>query len=59
VGLIAQSVAVTIGVLLGLLAGFYGRWIDAPTAQAPGGVDRRVLLQHGVPWCRMDATSSG
>jgi ABC-type dipeptide/oligopeptide/nickel transport system permease subunit len=29
VGLIAQSVAVTVGVLLGLLAGYYGRWIDA------------------------------
>jgi ABC-type dipeptide/oligopeptide/nickel transport system permease subunit len=29
VGLIAQSVSVTVGVLLGLLAGYYGRWIDA------------------------------
>jgi len=29
VGLIAQSVAVTVGVLMGLLAGYYGRWIDA------------------------------
>src|SRR3954468_15656630 len=29
VGVISQSVSVTIGVLLGLLAGYYGRWIDA------------------------------
>jgi ABC-type dipeptide/oligopeptide/nickel transport system permease subunit len=29
VGLISQSVSVTVGVLLGLLAGYYGRWIDA------------------------------
>jgi ABC-type dipeptide/oligopeptide/nickel transport system permease subunit len=29
VGLISQSVAVTLGVLLGLLAGYYGRWVDA------------------------------
>jgi ABC-type dipeptide/oligopeptide/nickel transport system permease subunit len=29
VGVISQSVAVTIGVLLGLVAGFYGRWVDA------------------------------
>jgi peptide/nickel transport system permease protein len=29
VGLIAQFVSVTVGVLLGLLAGYYGRWIDA------------------------------
>lgn len=29
VGLISQSVSVTLGVLLGLLAGYYGRWIDA------------------------------
>ena len=29
VGLISQSVAVTVGVLLGLLAGYYGRWVDA------------------------------
>ena len=29
VGLISQSVSVTIGVLLGLLAGYYGRWVDA------------------------------
>jgi ABC-type dipeptide/oligopeptide/nickel transport system permease subunit len=29
VGLISQSVSVTLGVLLGLLAGFYGRWVDA------------------------------
>jgi len=29
VGLIAQFVAVTVGLLLGLLAGYYGRWIDA------------------------------
>jgi ABC-type dipeptide/oligopeptide/nickel transport system permease subunit len=29
VGVISQSVSVTLGVLLGLLAGFYGRWVDA------------------------------
>lgn len=29
VGVISQSVAVSLGVLLGLLAGFYGRWVDA------------------------------
>jgi ABC-type dipeptide/oligopeptide/nickel transport system permease subunit len=29
VGVVSQSVAVTVGVLLGLLAGYYGRWVDA------------------------------
>ena len=29
VGLISQSVAVTLGVGLGLVAGYYGRWVDA------------------------------
>lgn len=29
VGIISQSVAVSLGVLLGLLAGYYGRWVDA------------------------------
>ena len=29
VGLISQSVSVTLGVLLGLVAGYYGRWVDA------------------------------
>jgi len=29
VGIISQSVSVSIGVLLGLLAGYYGRWVDA------------------------------
>jgi ABC-type dipeptide/oligopeptide/nickel transport system permease subunit len=29
VGLISQIVAVTLGVALGLLSGFYGRWVDA------------------------------
>jgi ABC-type dipeptide/oligopeptide/nickel transport system permease subunit len=29
VGLISQSVAATIGIILGLVAGYYGRWIDA------------------------------
>ena len=29
VGLISQSVAVTLGLLLGLIAGYYGRWVDA------------------------------
>src|SRR5438067_12875134 len=29
VGLISQSIALTIGVTLGLLAGFYGRWLDS------------------------------
>ncbi len=29
VGIISQSVAVTLGVALGLLAGYYGRWVDA------------------------------
>jgi ABC-type dipeptide/oligopeptide/nickel transport system permease subunit len=29
VGLISQSVSVTVGVGLGLLAGYYGRWVDA------------------------------
>jgi peptide/nickel transport system permease protein len=29
VGMISQSVSVTLGVLLGLLAGYYGRWVDA------------------------------
>src|SRR4051812_22317241 len=29
VGVISQSVSVTVGVLLGLLAGYYGRWVDA------------------------------
>lgn len=29
VGVISQSVAVTLGVLLGVLAGYYGRWVDA------------------------------
>ena len=29
VGLIAQSVSVVLGVLMGLVAGYYGRWVDA------------------------------
>jgi ABC-type dipeptide/oligopeptide/nickel transport system permease subunit len=29
VGIISQAVAVTFGVTLGLLSGFYGRWVDA------------------------------
>jgi peptide/nickel transport system permease protein len=29
VGLISQSVSVTVGVALGLVAGYYGRWVDA------------------------------
>jgi peptide/nickel transport system permease protein len=29
VGMISQSVAVTLGVVLGLVAGYYGRWVDA------------------------------
>jgi len=29
VGLISQSVAAALGILLGLLAGYYGRWVDA------------------------------
>lgn len=29
VGVISQAVSVTLGVLLGLLAGYYGRWVDA------------------------------
>jgi peptide/nickel transport system permease protein len=29
VGVISQSVAVSIGVMMGLLAGYYGRWVDA------------------------------
>jgi ABC-type dipeptide/oligopeptide/nickel transport system permease subunit len=29
VGLVSQSVAVVLGVLLGLVAGYYGRWVDA------------------------------
>lgn len=29
VGLVSQSVAVLIGVTLGLLSGYYGRWVDA------------------------------
>jgi ABC-type dipeptide/oligopeptide/nickel transport system permease subunit len=29
VGLISQSVSVTLGVILGLVAGYYGRWVDA------------------------------
>ncbi|HUF35764.1 MAG TPA: ABC transporter permease [Gemmatimonadales bacterium] len=29
VGLVSQTVAVTLGVGLGLLAGYYGRWVDA------------------------------
>jgi len=29
VGLVSQSVAVTLGVVLGLLAGYYGRWVDS------------------------------
>jgi ABC-type dipeptide/oligopeptide/nickel transport system permease subunit len=29
VGVISQSVSVTLGVILGLLAGYYGRWVDA------------------------------
>jgi peptide/nickel transport system permease protein/oligopeptide transport system permease protein len=29
VGLISQSVAATLGILLGLIAGYYGRWVDA------------------------------
>ena len=29
VGLISQSVSVTMGVTLGLIAGYYGRWVDA------------------------------
>jgi ABC-type dipeptide/oligopeptide/nickel transport system permease subunit len=29
VGMISQSVAVTLGVLLGLVSGYYGRWVDA------------------------------
>jgi len=29
VGLISQSVAATLGVVMGLLAGYYGRWVDS------------------------------
>jgi ABC-type dipeptide/oligopeptide/nickel transport system permease subunit len=29
VGVISQSVSVTIGIVFGLLAGYYGRWVDA------------------------------
>jgi ABC-type dipeptide/oligopeptide/nickel transport system permease subunit len=29
VGIISQAVAVTLGVTLGLLSGFYGRWVDS------------------------------
>jgi ABC-type dipeptide/oligopeptide/nickel transport system permease subunit len=29
VGLISQSVSVTLGLALGLIAGYYGRWVDA------------------------------
>jgi ABC-type dipeptide/oligopeptide/nickel transport system permease subunit len=29
VGLVSQSVSATIGILLGLIAGYYGRWVDA------------------------------
>lgn len=29
VGLISQAVAVTVGVTMGLLSGYYGRWVDA------------------------------
>ncbi len=29
VGLVSQAVAVTLGVTLGLLSGYYGRWVDA------------------------------
>jgi ABC-type dipeptide/oligopeptide/nickel transport system permease subunit len=29
VGIISQSVSVTLGVTLGLIAGYYGRWVDA------------------------------
>jgi ABC-type dipeptide/oligopeptide/nickel transport system permease subunit len=29
VGVISQSVSVTIGIVLGLMAGYYGRWVDA------------------------------
>ncbi|MGH7514409.1 MAG: ABC transporter permease [Gemmatimonadales bacterium] len=29
VGLISQAVSVTLGVVLGLVAGYYGRWVDA------------------------------
>ncbi len=29
VGVISQSVSVTLGVVLGLVAGYYGRWVDA------------------------------
>src|SRR5689334_14574643 len=29
VGLISQSVAVTLGVTLGLVAGYYGRWVES------------------------------
>jgi ABC-type dipeptide/oligopeptide/nickel transport system permease subunit len=29
VGMISQTVSVTLGVLLGLTAGYYGRWVDA------------------------------
>ena len=29
VGLISQAVSVTLGVALGLAAGYYGRWVDA------------------------------
>lgn len=29
VGLISQSVSVSVGLLLGLIAGYYGRWVDA------------------------------
>src|SRR5581483_6997804 len=28
VGIVSQGIALTLGVILGLLAGFYGRWVD-------------------------------
>src|SRR3954451_23520524 len=35
VGLISQSVSVTVGVMFGLLAGYYGRWVDALALPPP------------------------
>jgi peptide/nickel transport system permease protein len=32
VGIISQGIALTLGVILGLLAGYYGRWVDTITS---------------------------
>src|SRR5919106_1128141 len=48
VGIISQSVAVSVGVLLGLMAGYYGRWVDALVIRLVGWAGMARLVRSQV-----------